>query len=155
MVPRYCDFNFDHHKGASNARRGQKLDRAAILLREKNMSEEWTPTRISILIALWNEGLTTSVIGQRLGVTKNAVVGKVHRLGLPKRRSPIRQKPRPAQVISLESLRPGMCSWPEGEPGKEDFRFCGDPVIPDKPYFPHHCERAYAKNIKDRRTAAA
>ena len=155
MVPRYCDLYFDHNKGASNAKGGQNLGRTAVLLREKNMSEEWTPTRISILIALWNEGLTTSVIGQRLGVTKNAVVGKVHRLGLPKRGSPIRQKPRPAQVISLEALRPGMCSWPEGEPGKEEFRFCGDPVTPDKPYCPHHCERAYTKNIKDKRTAAA
>lgn len=155
MVSIYCDFYFDHNKGASNAKRGQNLDRVAILLREKNMSDEWTPTRISILIALWNEGLTTSVIGVRLGVTKNAVVGKVHRLGLPKRGSPIRLKPRPAQIISLEALRPGMCSWPEGEPGKEDFRFCGDQVTPDKPYCPHHCERAYVKNIRDKRTAAA
>ena len=72
------------------------------------MSEEWTPTRISILIALWNEGLTTSAMGVRLGVTKNAVVGKIHRLGLPKRGSPIRQKPKPAQIISLEALRAGM-----------------------------------------------
>ena len=116
---------------------------------------EWTPTRISILIALWNEGLTTSKIGKRLFVTKNAVVGKVHRLGLPKRGSPIRQKPRPAQVIKLEALRPGMCSWPEGEPGKEDFGFCGDPIQPDKPYCSHHCERAYVKHLKDRKTAAA
>ena len=52
---------------------------------------EWTPERIKILIALWEEGLPTSEIGRRLGVTKNAVVGKVHRLGLKKRQSPIRQ----------------------------------------------------------------
>jgi len=121
------------------------------------MSEEWTPTRIAILIAHWNEGLTTSEIGNRLGVTKNAVVGKVHRLGLPKRGSPIRQKPRPAEIISLDALRPGMCCWPDGEPGAEDFRFCGEPAQSDKPYCAHHCERAYVKNIKDKskRTAAA
>ena len=119
------------------------------------MSEEWTPLRISALIALWNEGLTTRVIGDRLGVTKNAVVGKVHRLGLPKRGSPIKQKPRPAQVISLEALRPGMCSWPDGDPGKEDFRFCGEPIKPDKPYCEHHCERAYVKILKVKKTAAA
>jgi len=52
---------------------------------------EWTPDRIKILIAHWEEGLPTSEIGRRLGVTKNAVVGKVHRLGLKKRQSPIRQ----------------------------------------------------------------
>ena len=49
------------------------------------MSEEWTPARVSALIALWNDGISTSIIGERLGVTKNAVVGKVHRIGLPKR----------------------------------------------------------------------
>ena len=97
------------------------------------MSEEWTPTRISILIALWNEGLTTSVIGEKLGVTKNAVVGKVHRLGLPTRGSPITQKPKPAKVISLRELRPGMCSWPDGEPGKEDFSFVEIRLSPINP----------------------
>jgi GcrA cell cycle regulator len=121
----------------------------------ENMSEEWTPTRVSVLIALWNEGLTTSQIGLRLGVTKNAVVGKVHRLGLPKRGSPIRQKPKPAEVISLAALRPGMCSWPDGEPGKDDFHFCGDPVVPDKPYCADHCGRAYVKISKDGKKTAA
>jgi len=52
---------------------------------------EWTPDHIKILIAHWAEGLPTSEIGRRLGVTKNSVVGKVHRLGLKKRQSPIRQ----------------------------------------------------------------
>ena len=47
---------------------------------------DWTPERIAALIALWNEDLSTSEIGRRLDFTKNAVIGKVHRLGLPKRR---------------------------------------------------------------------
>ena len=46
---------------------------------------EWTPERIQALMAMWAEGLPASEIGRRLDVTKNAVVGKVHRLGLPKR----------------------------------------------------------------------
>ena len=122
----------------------------------KNMSEEWTPTRIAILIAHWNEGLSTSEIGGRLGVTKNAVVGKVHRLGLPKRGSPIKQKVPPAEIISLEALRPGMCCWPDGEPGNADFRFCGEPVVPEKPYCAEHCDRAYVKQVKEsRKTVAA
>ena len=41
------------------------------------MSEEWTPTRVSILIALWNEGLTTSAIGKKLGVPKESVANIV------------------------------------------------------------------------------
>ena len=119
------------------------------------MSEEWTPTRVSILIALWNEGLTTSAIGKKLGVTKNAVVGKVHRLGLPSRGSPIRKKPEPIKVISLRDLRPGMCCWPNSDPDKEDFHFCGDPTEQDKPYCAYHCERAYVKNNRDKKSAAA
>lgn len=53
------------------------------------MSQEWTTERTNTLIALWNEGLSTAEIGRRLEITKNSVVGKVHRLGLPKRKSPI------------------------------------------------------------------
>ena len=119
------------------------------------MSFEWTPTHISVLIALWDEGLPTSAIGVKLGITKNAVVGKVHRLGLTKRGSPIKQKVLVAEVISLDALRPGMCSWPEGEPGKDDFHFCGDPSIPNKPYCLTHCERAYVKPSKERKPRAA
>jgi GcrA cell cycle regulator len=115
------------------------------------MINEWTPQRISALIALWGEGLTTSQMGSRLGITKNAVVGKVNRLGLPKRGSPIKQKPKPAAVVCMSTLRPGMCSWPDGEPGKEDFHFCGDPAEAGRPYCTHHCERAYVKIPKDNR----
>jgi GcrA cell cycle regulator len=50
----------------------------------------WTETTIARLRALWSEGLPTAEIGRRLGLTKNAVVGKAHRLDLPARRSPIR-----------------------------------------------------------------
>ena len=53
------------------------------------ISMEWTPERTNALIALWDEGHSTAEIGRRLGVTKNSVVGKVHRLRLPKRGSPI------------------------------------------------------------------
>ena len=116
---------------------------------------EWTEDRMAILRALWQEGLTTREIGARMGITKNAVVGKVHRLGLPKRGSPIKQKPRPAEIIDLASLRPGMCSWPEGEPGTEDFHFCGSPNVAGKPYCDAHCRRAYVKTTRDGRKVGA
>ncbi|MBL6957527.1 MAG: global cell cycle regulator GcrA-like protein [Rhodospirillales bacterium] len=121
---------------------------------------DWTPERVSALIALWEEGLTTSEIGRRLGVTKNAVVGKVHRIGLPKRQSPIKQsaqpaKPKMADVVVLEKLTSGMCSWPDGEPGTEEFHFCGQPAIAGKPYCAPHCERAYVKSSRDRKSTKA
>jgi len=52
---------------------------------------EWTEDAIVRLRALWDEGHSTAEIGRRLGVSKNAVVGKAHRLDLPARPSPIRR----------------------------------------------------------------
>lgn len=116
------------------------------------MTFEWTPDHIKMLIALWNEGLTTSEIGSRMGITKNAVVGKVHRLGLPKRGSPIKPKPeKKTNVVSMAQLRPGMCVWPTGDPSTEDFHFCGDKAAVGRPYCETHCERAYVKPSKDDR----
>jgi hypothetical protein len=59
------------------------------LLRTKNMG--WTEERVDQLTQLWIEGLSASEIGRRLEVSKNAVIGKAHRLGLPSRPSPIKR----------------------------------------------------------------
>lgn len=43
----------------------------------------WTDERVELLKKLWGEGLSASQIAGRLGgITRNAVIGKVHRLGL-------------------------------------------------------------------------
>lgn len=43
----------------------------------------WTEERVALLSKLWAEGLSASQIANQLGgVTRNAVIGKVHRLGL-------------------------------------------------------------------------
>jgi GcrA cell cycle regulator len=52
---------------------------------------EWNEDTITRLRALWAEGLSTAEIGRRMGVSKNAVVGKAHRLNLTARPSPIRR----------------------------------------------------------------
>ncbi|MBW6397787.1 GcrA family cell cycle regulator [Roseomonas sp. HJA6] len=59
---------------------------------------DWTAEAIERLKALWAEGHSTAEIGRRMGISKNAVVGKAHRLNLPARPSPIRRdaEPRPA-----------------------------------------------------------
>jgi GcrA cell cycle regulator len=54
---------------------------------------EWTEELIARLRALWDEGHSTAEIGRVLGISKNAVVGKAHRLNLPARPSPIRREP--------------------------------------------------------------
>jgi GcrA cell cycle regulator len=57
------------------------------------MAMDWTDDAIIRLRSLWDEGLSTAEIGRRLGISKNAVVGKAHRLDLPARPSPIRRDP--------------------------------------------------------------
>jgi len=52
---------------------------------------EWSEETIAQLRALWSEGHSTAEIGRRMGVSKNAVVGKAHRLNLSARPSPIRR----------------------------------------------------------------
>jgi GcrA cell cycle regulator len=53
---------------------------------------EWTVDTIVRLRELWDEGHSTAEIGRRLGFSKNAVVGKAHRLDLSARPSPIRRE---------------------------------------------------------------
>ena len=53
----------------------------------------WTNERVEELKNLWSEGLSASQIAKRLGdVTRNAVIGKVHRLGLEARIKPIKKQ---------------------------------------------------------------
>ncbi len=65
---------------------------------------DWTEDTIARLRNLWDEGHTTAEIGRRLGVTKNAVVGKAHRLSLPARPSPIRR----GSAEGRAALRPAL-----------------------------------------------
>ena len=53
---------------------------------------EWTAEAIDQLRAYWAEGHSTAEIGRRMGISKNAVVGKAHRLNLDARPSPIRRE---------------------------------------------------------------
>ena len=51
----------------------------------------WNEDNVARLKELWDQGLPTAQIGKLLGFTKNAVVGKAHRIGLERRPSPIRR----------------------------------------------------------------
>jgi GcrA cell cycle regulator len=54
---------------------------------------EWTEQRIETLRKLWGQGQTASQIAAILGgITRNAVIGKAHRLGLTGRPSPIKRE---------------------------------------------------------------
>src|SRR5438045_7472263 len=64
----------------------------------------WTDERVELLKKLWTDGLSASQIAAELGgITRNAVIGKVHGLGLsgraksPSSAAPRQRKARPAQ----------------------------------------------------------
>ncbi|MBL8548765.1 MAG: GcrA cell cycle regulator [Hyphomonadaceae bacterium] len=59
----------------------------------------WTEERVTLLKKLWTEGHSASQIAKQLGgVTRNAVIGKVHRLGLAGRSTPSRPAKRPVRA---------------------------------------------------------
>src|SRR6476661_1571500 len=62
----------------------------------------WNEERVELLKKLWTEGLSASQIAAELGgITRNAVIGKVHRLGLSGRaKSSPSSVPRPLKVRS-------------------------------------------------------
>ena len=82
---------------------------------------DWNDENVRRLKTLWAEGHSTAEIGRRMGVTKNAIVGKAHRLNLPARPSPIRaeaeRKPRQPRRAPRVTL-PGVQPPPDTDQGK-------------------------------------
>lgn len=113
----------------------------------------WTAELIKSLERLWTEGASTAEIGRKLGISKNAVVGKAHRLLLPPRPSPIKRAELPPSALKRNPRGP-VCQWPIGDPKSADFHFCGEDAIPGRPYCPAHCAAAYA-SPKSSESAAA
>lgn len=141
----------------------------------------WTDERVELLKTLWAEGLSAAQIANKMGgVTRNAVIGKVHRLGLsgratpakpqrgcgtsaerrdePAAAKPARQEikpviPEPEAITALvldsgdlttvSTIKNNMCKWPIGDPAKDDFHFCGQPVETGKSYCAYHARLAF------------
>jgi GcrA cell cycle regulator len=67
----------------------------------------WTEERVALLKKLWTEGHSATQIAKQLGgVTRNAVIGKVHRLGLAGRATPSRPAKRPVRAARPRSAAP-------------------------------------------------
>jgi GcrA cell cycle regulator len=132
----------------------------------------WTDDRIETLTRLWRDGQSASQIARALGgVTRNAVIGKVHRLGLSGRAPPSRpgvRKPRGSPggrrrlARRLVAKPPGLaaepeplagladvatvgrnaCRWPIGDPKAPSFALCGRAAVRGA-YCAAHGARAY------------
>ena len=138
----------------------------------------WTEERVEQLKSLWADGLSASQIARVLGgVTRNAVIGKVHRLGLAGRAGPARaERPRSVshksiariavpepEIIEEEPLvlddghfatvltiNDRMCHWPIGDPAENSFHFCGRKPKTGSPYCEAHARKAYQPQTQRR-----
>jgi len=84
---------------------------------------DWTDTRVASLRQLWRSDLTTSEIGNAIGVSKNAVIGKAKRLGLGQKTNRVVDK-EPTYRIHRSS-RDGYLSIRWYDDGKEYSRATG------------------------------
>ena len=129
----------------------------------------WTEEKVNKLKDLWGKGNTASQIAEILGgVSRNAVIGKAHRLNLSAKiikRSTIHssnnlkykeknlnKKSRkfkftsllldknfePAKNLSLEELNENTCKYMEGHPNESSSSFCGRKSVEKFSYCPLH-----------------
>lgn len=86
----------------------------------------WTDAQVTTLKELWGQAIVAREIGEALGVSRNAILGKVHRLELPQRkrtpaqhpknRIPSKPRPRPSRAIVRIAPPPKPLPPPPLEP---------------------------------------
>ena len=93
---------------------------------------EWSSERIEQLRSLWHDGLSASQIATSLGgITRNAVIGKAHRLGLTGRPSPIKNR-------SASVARPRPPRRPRVQHVPQPRMIAAAPVAPARHVEPIH-----------------
>ena len=119
----------------------------------------WTNERVDLLKKLWNDGLSASVIAQQIGeVTRNGVIGKVHRLGLAgratTRRAPGASRPasffpaRPASKSRRSRSRPRRTSSPPATAAQKSKRRAAWPELGPAPEIPVTVQTLTERNCR-------
>jgi GcrA cell cycle regulator len=117
----------------------------------------WTDDEDRQLVALEDRGLSAYFIGEKMGKTRSAIIGRSYRLRGGTRKSPVQRprkpvtiskppvppRPRPvnpdtgARMITIFELTGDTCRWPHGD--RSPFLFCGAPALASQPYCEKHC----------------
>ena len=112
------------------------------------MAINWTEVRVKKLTKLWEKNISAREIAEKLGggISRNAVIGKANRLGLTK----VTETKKEISLTDADNdkifhLKIKGCRWPFGDPGSDDFYFCGAKQVLGKPYCLEHCMLAYRK----------
>ena len=82
----------------------------------------WNQQKVEDLKKLWNDGVATSLIGEQLGFTKNAVIGKAFRLGLERRQNSRKKISQPTSFSSTTLYRETSSSSSSISVKKEPIR---------------------------------
>ena len=82
----------------------------------------WNQQKVEDLKKLWNDGVATSRIGEQLGFTKNAVIGKAFRLGLERRQNSRKKISQPTSFSSTTLYRETSSSSSSISVKKEPIR---------------------------------
>ena len=97
----------------------------------------WTDDRVELLKTMWGEGKSASQIAKELGgVTRNAVIGKVHRLGLSNRAQPAKAAPAAEETAApAAAAKPKPAPKPAAEPAPKPTVVTTKEVVtrPNKP----------------------
>jgi GcrA cell cycle regulator len=126
----------------------------------------WTDEKNNMLRSMWADGFSGSQIAAELGapLTRSAVIGKAHRLGLaarverklvllirepkckpqPRLNAVIEKKQHHAEPITLMELIDCSCRWPVNEDVR-NMLYCGKPgasLSAGRPYCEHHARMA-------------
>lgn len=135
----------------------------------------WTDARVAFMVERWRDGESASLIARQLGgVTRNAVIGKLHRLGImrapverqakPQKRPAVKDRaaklPKRLKVlrrvravacepqghgVTLYDIGAHACRWPVGRDAHGEHIFCGHDAEPGGSWCAFHAGRAFTK----------